>query len=143
MRALALLTALFAGLVLAACSTAVPYAPAPLSQNPRKVLERVLSEQPMIETPEVVRVTEDFFEYTNGTVTDGSRWTRSQTTRTTTARVFYSSIAEVRLYQKRGIWYVVPESKQGAELTIVSVSNEKDAKQLIDALALLRGQAVQ
>lgn len=143
MRALALLAALFAGLVLAACSTAVPYTPAPLSQNPRKVLERVLSEQPLIETPEVVRVTEDYFEYTNGTVTEGSRWTRSQTTRTTTARVFYKTIAEIRLYQKRGTWYVVPESKQGAELTIISVSNEADAKQFVDALTLLRMQAVQ
>jgi hypothetical protein len=141
MKAFARLPIILFTLVLAACSTPVPYTPAQISQNPRKIVERVLSEQPTLETPEIVRVTDDFFEYTDGTVVEGSRWTGSQTTRTTTARVFFKSIAEIRLYQKRGVWYAVPESRQGQELTIVSV-NESDAKQFIDAVSLLRKQAI-
>ncbi|MDM0022698.1 hypothetical protein [Variovorax saccharolyticus] len=138
MKAIALLPV---ALLVAACSTVVPYAPtAQLSENPRKIVERVLSEQPTLETPEFVRVNDDYFEYADGTVTEGSRWTRSQSTRTTTARVFYRSIADLKLYEKRGVWYVVPESRQGAEMTVVSVSNEADAKLFIDALASLRKQ---
>lgn len=136
------LLALLPTLVLAACAaTSVPYTPAASPKDPHLVVQRILSEQPTRETPEYVRVNSDYFEYADGAVTEVNRWTRRESTKQNVVRVYYSSINEMKLYQKRSTWYVVPESKQGKEMTEVSMASESDAKAFIDAVTALRASS--
>ena len=127
--------------LLAACSTAVPYTAGKSPTSPQKFVERVLYEQATDTPPEAVRVSQDFFEVVGGSVTSVNRITRRETTHREVTRVYYRSIAKLSLYQKRGAWYVVPEAADGRELATVVTSSESDAKQFIDALVALKAQA--
>ncbi len=146
MRAIALLPAL----MLAACAyVPADYKAGTVQGDPKKIVERVLYEQPESKRPDYVRVTDSYVEFgegVSGTSIDiGVGYSHSS--RKDVTRVYYRSMAEAKLLNRvsmKGHWYVVePRTANGRTLAQVYVDERQDAEKLVDALMALKGAAPQ
>lgn len=135
-------------LTLAACAyVPADYKAGTVQGDPKKVVERVLYEQPESKRPDYVRITDTYVEFGEGTtgssVDIGIGYRHSS--RKDVTRVYYSSMAEAKLLNRvsmKGHWYVVePRSAQGRTLAQVYVDGREDAEKLVDALMALKEKA--
>lgn len=144
MRAITLLPAL----MLAACAYApADYKAGPVQGDPRKIVERVIYEQPVEKRPGLVTVADTYVEFGVGTRTvsaDGSMTTTQVVNRRST-RIYYRTMAEAKLLNRvsmKGHWYVVePRSADGRTLAQIYVDQRDDAERLVDALMALKAAA--
>jgi hypothetical protein len=132
-------------LLLTAC-VYVPsdYTAGPVHGDPKKIVERVMYEQPESKRPEYVDVTDDYVEFGAGSK-GSSRETLtgfSHSAKKDVTRVYYQTMVEAKLLDRaslKGHWYIVePRAVQGRKLADVYVADRKDAENLIDALMALR-----
>ncbi|SOY43814.1 hypothetical protein [Cupriavidus taiwanensis] len=144
MRVIALIPAL----MLAACAyVPADYKAGLVNGDPKKIVERVLYEQPESKRPDYVRVTDAYVEFGEGV--SGSSFDTGVGTvssyRKDVTRVYYRSMAEAKLLNRvsmKGHWYVVePRSAQGRTLAQVYVDERQDAEKLVDALMALKALA--
>jgi hypothetical protein len=144
----AVLSAALSALTLAAC-VYVPseYRAGPVHGDPKKIVERVMYEQPESKRPEYVDVTDDYVEFGAGSK-GSSRETLtgfSHSSKKDVTRVYYRTMVEAKLLDRaslKGHWYIVePRTAQGRKLADVYVDDRKDAENFIDALMALRTAA--
>ncbi|REE19481.1 hypothetical protein B0G71_2578 [Paraburkholderia sp. BL27I4N3] len=129
--------------------TACVYVPAdytagPVHGDPKKIVERIMYEQPESKRPEYVEVTDDYVEYGAGSK-GSSRETLTgynHSSKKDVTRLYYRTMVEAKLLDRaslKGHWYIVePRTAQGRKLADVYVSDRKDAENFIDALMALR-----
>ena len=149
--------------------TACVYVPAeytagPVHGDPKKIVERVIFEQPESKRPQYVEVHADYLEFGQGTsgtshntpvcgsvgaamLTGGlscmiHHGQDEDKDRRDVTRVYYRTMAEAKLLNRvsaKGHWYVVePRSTQGRTLAQVYVDDQKDAESFVDALMALK-----
>lgn len=128
-------------LVLSGCAAKqyTDYEPLPSPIDPKGTIERVLTEQPKKFRPEAVDVQDEYVEYSNGSTSKGSVWVPgSGTKRVDVVRVYYTSIAENRLYKKGRWWNVRSVNKQGTLLGIAWTDDLMWARKYMAALDAMR-----
>lgn len=133
---------LLPALLLAACATRIDYQATTIN-NPQMIVERVLYEQPDKKRPESVHVTDRYVEFGSGARAVSTPGLTSVTTTSIRkgTRLYYRSISETRLYNKRNWFVVEPRSSGGRTLAQIYVEDEMNAKRLVDALATLKDRA--
>lgn len=128
-------------LVLSGCAAKqyTAYEALPPPTDPKGTIERVLTEQPKKFRPESVDVQDEYVEYSNGITAKGSVWVSgSGSKREDVVRLYYSSIAENRLYQKGRWWHVRSVNKQGSLIGIVWTDDLMWARKYMAALDAMR-----
>jgi hypothetical protein len=132
-------------LTLAAC-VYVPsnYTAGPVQGDPKKIVERIMYEQPESKRPEYVEVTDEYVEFGAGNK-GSSRETLtgySHSSKKDVTRLYYRTMVDAKLLDRaslRGHWYIVePRTAQGRKLADVYVEDQKDAESFIDALMALK-----
>jgi hypothetical protein len=132
-------------LTLAAC-VYVPsnYTAGPVHGDPKKIVERIMYEQPESKRPEYVEVTDEYVEFGAGNK-GSSRETLtgySHSSKKDVTRLYYRTMVDAKLLDRaslRGHWYIVePRTAQGRKLADVYVEDQKDAESFIDALMALK-----
>jgi hypothetical protein len=141
----AVLSVALSALALTAC-VYVPteYKAGPVQGDPKKIVERVMYEQPGNKRPEYVDVTDDYVEFGAGSK-GSSRETLTgfnHSSKKDVTRLYYRTMADVKLLDRaslKGHWYIVePRTGQGRKLADVYVENQKDAESFVDALIALK-----
>jgi hypothetical protein len=125
--------------VLAGCSTAMEYKTVAVTGDPKKVIERVLMEQPRKYHPDYVSVTDDYVEY--GGVTYSKAATAGlgpDVTRRDVKRMYWKSITENRLFSRGRWWLVKSANAQGRLIGEAWVGDEASAVQYISALDAMK-----
>lgn len=133
--------AIIAGLALSltACAQQLPYtAHAPVN-DPNSVIQQVLMEQEQDRRPEFVDTQPEYVEFGKGTTGrySGFGVTRSKHEVT---RLYYRSIKESNLYQKRKHFIVQFRNAQDNLLATVVTDDGDAARRLIDAVATMRSR---
>jgi hypothetical protein len=141
----AVLSVALSALALTAC-VYVPteYKAGPVQGDPKKIVERLMYEQPGSKRPEYVDVTDDYVEFGAGSK-GSSRETLTgfnHSSKKDVTRLYYRTMADVKLLDRaslKGHWYIVePRTGQGRKLADVYVENQKDAESFVDALIALK-----
>jgi hypothetical protein len=139
------LSVALSSLALAAC-VYVPadYTAGPVHGDPKKIVERIMYEQPESKRPEYVEVTDAYVEFGAGSK-GSSRETLTgfnHSSKKDVTRVYYRTMVEAKLLDRaslKGHWYIVePRTAQGRKLADVYVADRQGAENFIDALMALR-----
>ncbi|KXU86521.1 hypothetical protein CI15_18970 [Paraburkholderia monticola] len=155
----AALSVSLSALMLTAC-VYVPaeYTAGPVHGDPKKIVERIMYEQPESKRPQYVEVHDDYLEFGEGSPPDlpicGSVAAAMFTggisclvhhgqdiNKKDVTRLYYRTMVEAKLLDRtslKGHWYIVePRTAQGRKLADVYVADRKDAENFIDALMAL------
>lgn len=123
------------------------YTAGPVHGDPKKIVERVMYEQPETKRPEYVEVNESYLEFGQGTIgtSHDTLVGVNHAFKKDVTRVYYRTMSEAKLLDRvsaKGHWYVVePRSSQGRTLAQVYVDDQKDAESFVDALMALKASA--
>jgi hypothetical protein len=144
----AVLSIALSALALSGCVyVPVDYTAGPVHGDPKKIVERVMFEQPESKRPEYVEVTDAYVEFGAGSK-GSSRETlvgANHSFKKDVTRVYYRTMVEAKLLDRvslKGHRYIVePRTAQGRTLTYVYVDDRKDAESFVDALMALKAAA--
>jgi hypothetical protein len=95
-------------------------------------------EQKQDRRPEYVTTTNEYVEYGQGTSSKAPNFVGTRRSKHNVTRLYYQSVAESKLFTKRGRYIVQFRNAQGVLLAMVVSDNPDAARQLIDAVETMK-----
>lgn len=126
-------------LALGGCASQVPYTAHTPVSNPQSVIEQALMEQESDRRPDFVHTTNEYVEFGQDTATTTNAITLKQSSHHHVTRMYWRSIADTKLFSKRGNYIVQFRSAQGVLLAMVVSYDPETARRLIDAVETMKG----
>lgn len=124
--------------VLGGCAAQIPYTANTPVSNPESLIEQALMEQERDRRPDFVHTTHEYVEFGQDTATTTNQITLKQTSRHHVTRMYWRSIADTKLFSKRGNYIVQFRNAQGVLLAMVVTYDPETARRLIDAVETMK-----